>query len=61
MQEGVPECMNVAEEGVAADSGARMSYWETVRSVEAASTLVPEGVSARSRKGFAEAVYESKN
>lgn len=44
-------------EGVTADvEDARRSYCETVRSVEAARALVPKGVMARSRNGFAEAV-----
>ena len=59
MQEGVAGWGREAIDGVVVDdSAARKSYWDTVRSVDAARTLCPDVVRAISRKGFAEAVYE---
>lgn len=43
---------------VVEEDGSRMSYWETVRSVEEARMVFPACDTTRSKKGFVEAVLE---
>ena len=57
IDDGVAGCIRVATDDVVADvSPTRRSYWQIVRSVEAASTLCPGDKTARSRNGFDDAV-----
>ena len=56
MHEGVAGCGSEAMEVVVEEESVRRSYCETVRSVDAASTVLPDRGSVTSRKGFADAV-----
>ena len=57
MDDGVAGCARDAIAGVVADEvELRRSYWQTVRSVDAASAVVPSWEGARSMNGFDDAV-----